>query len=174
MSHPSSATAYFVALVAICVTSCSAAKSPEEQCLLSDRLKFKDPDSLKVVANLGDRGIPSDGKGSFWIRYSATNSYGARTSANMACQIGASGGWERSGYIEANAVATVYTKYLDKAAAVMEAKNREAKACKDSACVTAVLGPSRAPEKAANDEFAKATALAKQRVYESPEPLDAL
>ena len=94
--------------VLVGVAACGSKSTPEEECLQSDRLSFKDPDSLKLVANLGDRGASPNGKGSFWLRYSATNSYGARTSANMACSLSVDGHWSRSESLESTAVSDLY------------------------------------------------------------------
>lgn len=70
-----------LALTPFLLAACS---DPSQQCLDSAKLSFKDPDSAKVVANLGKRGSTEEGAW-FWIRYKAKNSYGAYVSSNMAC-----------------------------------------------------------------------------------------
>lgn len=68
--------------------------SKEEECLESTKMSFKDPESVRVLKNLGNRGQTDMNNESFWLRYSATNSYGGRISANIACTK-AAGGWVR-------------------------------------------------------------------------------
>ena len=60
----------------------------EQECLNSERLKFKDPDVL-FVANLGSRGLKSV-PNQYWVRYKAKNSYGAYLQGNMICKLDAS------------------------------------------------------------------------------------
>ena len=93
-----------VSLVGLALAGCNMLQSKEEQCLQSARLDMKDPDSLKVVQNLGDRGQESmRSVGGFWLRYSANNSYGARISSNMAC-MRQEGNWVRSDSLEQVAI----------------------------------------------------------------------
>lgn len=67
--------------------SCHAsAQTREEQCIESAKHSFKDPDSLKIVKNLGSRGQSVDNDNFFWLRFTGTNSYGGRIAANMACK----------------------------------------------------------------------------------------
>lgn len=74
-------------VAAACTVLAGCGASKEEQCLQSKRIKFNDPDSLQVVENLGARGQGnlSESPDFFWLRYKATNAYGAYVSGNMAC-----------------------------------------------------------------------------------------
>lgn len=133
--------------LAFALSGCNLLQSKEEQCLQSSRMQFKDPDSGKVIQNLGDRGHEQTkvNKG-FWIRYSATNSYGARVSSNMACEE-ARGAWVRAEDLENNAVTHAGLKLSLDAVNALNAKiqgNIDArKACKTAQCraeLGAVLG----------------------------------
>lgn len=79
------------------LTACNLLQSKEEQCLQSIRLQLNDPDSAKLVQNLGDRGEVD--MAVVWIRYSATNAFGARVSTNMACVM-SGGKWVRGDTVE--------------------------------------------------------------------------
>lgn len=73
--------------VFIIFASCHVlAQTKEEQCIESAKHSFKDPDSLKIVKNLGSRGQSVDNDNFFWLRFTGTNSYGGRIAANMACK----------------------------------------------------------------------------------------
>ena len=120
------------------LTACNLLQSKEEQCLQSARLEMKDPDSAKLVGNLGDRGdeMIKVHKG-FWIRYTATNSYGARVSGSMACKESA-GKWVRSRATEDLVTLTLTSRIQGSVIAAQNEKMRrnmaEAKVCKTSAC----------------------------------------
>lgn len=79
-----------IAVVFVCLLSvvgCDVSRlthRAEWECLESERLKFKDPDSIVFVANLGNRGLPKNEE-QFWVRYKAKNSYGAYVQGNMLC-----------------------------------------------------------------------------------------
>lgn len=123
---------------AVATTGCSLFESKEEQCLQSDRLAFKDPDSLKVVEILGNRGQRNlENDDSFWLRYSATNSYGARESANMVCTK-KEGKWIRDTSIERDAERTAYTVLLTAAlrtrADTLNQMTEALSACTDDRC----------------------------------------
>jgi TonB family protein len=66
----------------------------EWECLDSERLKFKDPDSVKFMANLGTRGEGDDPEHFFWVRYAAKNGFGGYGQANMKCVL-LGGKWTR-------------------------------------------------------------------------------
>lgn len=74
-------------LAIVALPGCNLIQSKEEACLQSFRLELKDPDSAKVVQNLGQRGgvAPTDVE-FFWLRYKATNSFGAYISTDVACE----------------------------------------------------------------------------------------
>lgn len=117
---------------------CTQLQSKEEQCLQSAKLTFKDPDSGKVIQNLGDRGMKS-GKGEkmFWLRYSATNSYGARVSSNMACKKSGEA-WVRDELFEtlSSQVASLklQKQLIDSSNEKLRANIAAIKACKTQAC----------------------------------------
>ena len=128
--------------LAIALTACgpNAFRTPEEACLNSDALGFKDPTSLKVVANLGDRKFRNKPQPveAFWIRYAAKNSYGAYTSANMACRKTDSG-WVRDKSLEEEAIRAVYLQKLQLANQQLALRNQRLKSCnKDLACTSQV------------------------------------
>lgn len=128
----------FSFVVALSMTGCNLVRSPEEQCLQSSRLQFKDPDSGKVIANLGDRSHSKTKlDGGFWLRYSATNSYGARVSSNMVCEKGPDG-WARSLASEAitltMAGVALTTRRFEASNVKLAAELEEMKACKTQAC----------------------------------------
>ncbi|WP_341919112.1 hypothetical protein [Hydrocarboniphaga effusa] len=75
----------------------------EWACLNAEKLNFKDPTSVKFVANLGKRGTDVSG---FWVRYLAKNSYGAYRQANILCYEGVYG-WERDAVGEFTVVSRV-------------------------------------------------------------------
>lgn len=69
-------------LVVILISGCISS-NPGEQCLDSFRMTLKDPDSGKVIGFIEPN-----------LKYSATNSYGARTQGNAICtKVGKN--WER-------------------------------------------------------------------------------
>lgn len=74
----------FLLSLAGCDTS-KITHSNEWECLESERLNFRDPDSVKFVANLGDRGEGFESGGVFWVRYSARNGFGGSVQASMKC-----------------------------------------------------------------------------------------
>lgn len=125
-------------IVASLLTGCNLGQSPENQCLNSSRLQFKDPDSGKVIANLGDRShAQTKLDGGFWLRYSATNSYGGRVSSNMLCEKG-SDGWARSLASESIALTmagvVLTTRRFEASNVKLAAELEEMKACKTQAC----------------------------------------
>ena len=157
-----------IACLSLICTSCIQAVN-EQACLLSDRLIFKDPDSIKVIANLGDRGAPSLTKGAFWIRYSAANSYGGRGSQNMACAKDTEGKWKRSRAVESEAFGRVYVYYLRQVAKTMEAEVDAKRLCADQKCRDAIsYGRKYLTAEAAE---AAAADMANERIFDSPEPL---
>lgn len=122
------------ALLAGALVGCSLVQSKEAQCLQSTRLDFKDPDSLAAVTNLGQRGeTVSDSEGSFWLRYKAKNSYGAFTSANMACKRSGST-WVRDRGREDLAHKQAYTTELRAITRQLKAHNEKSRACKTAQC----------------------------------------
>lgn len=111
-----------------------ARKSPEEACLQSDALSFKDPTSLKVIANLGDRkqGWTADERSKqFWIRYIAKNSYGANISANMACKDTGTIGWVRDRGQEEIAILDVQLELLTSLNNQLALRKNKLDACKN-------------------------------------------
>ena len=55
-------------------------------CLDEVKLRFNDPDSVKLVQVLGARGWTEEESGGvYWVRYKATNKFGGVVSANIAC-----------------------------------------------------------------------------------------
>ena len=128
----------FGLVVAASLAACNLLQSKEEQCLQSARLQMKDPDSAKVVQSLGDRGhgITRSSSG-FWIRYSATNSYGARVSKNMAC-VKTESSWVRSEAIENDAILLASYKFnkasLDALNLKVQSEIDAQKACKTASC----------------------------------------
>lgn len=54
-------------------------------CLDTIRKKLKDPESGKVLAIIGTRGMTNLGKTSAWIQYKATNDYGGYVTSSMLC-----------------------------------------------------------------------------------------
>lgn len=125
----------FVAILIGCDSSVAPRfmQTKEMQCLQSAALTFKDPTSLKVVTNLGNRkyigDIPTD---SFWIRYAAKNSYGAYGSANMLCSTAAGNGWTRDKSAEFNIVlkAQLHNSHLSRTR--MNQRNAEVQSCKNN------------------------------------------
>lgn len=95
-------------LIAPLTVACS---SPEEQCLDSFRLELKDPDSAAVVSNLGNRGLEME-DGAFFLRYKATNSYGAYVSSNVYCRRGSESKYTREPISELTYKSKVVTKCL--------------------------------------------------------------
>jgi hypothetical protein len=172
-------TASVVAFLSLLLSAKAALASPnEEQCLQSDKLSFKDPGSLKLVVNLGTRGQASPLGGEFfWIRYTATNSYGARIASNMACAKGSNGVWARSHAIEDLSVNTAFLGVLKSTADAMEAQNAELRGCKgNSKCIAKVdekFGgkPMGTAKQTADAAIKQAKVSAESRVYESVESL---
>ena len=124
--------------MALTLIGCKLGQSPEDQCLHSSRLQFKDPDSGKVIANLGDRAHAQTKRdGGFWLRYSATNSYGGRVSSNMLCEKGPNG-WARSLASESIALTMagldLTERRLEASIAQRTAARAEMNACKTQAC----------------------------------------
>lgn len=152
------------------LVSCDLIKSPEQQCLESTKLDFKDPDSLKFISNLGSRGLAPDDK-YFWIRYSATNSYGARIAANMACEKNSNGKWERSQSHEASARLRIYADSLESEKNKLIENNQKIKECKSSACVNHLLSGLSA-EALVEKTLASANTLTDERIYRSAGPLN--
>ena len=92
--------ALMLACVVIGCTPTDPKKRLETTCAESFKLSLKDPDSLVIVANLGNRGVSEDeGKG-FWLRYKAKNSYGAFVSSNVYCLISSDGTATRASWYE--------------------------------------------------------------------------
>lgn len=83
----------------------------EWECLESERLQFKDPDSVKFMANLGTRGQGDDPAHFFWVRYAAKNGFGADRAANMKCTNLIGGKWARFAAGEELAVLNYRTKH---------------------------------------------------------------
>jgi hypothetical protein len=120
------------------LTACNLFVSKEDQCLASSRLSFGDPDSLKVVQNLGERGKKDwlVGEG-FWLRYSNANEVGGRVSGTMACEK-IDGKWMRSRRLEERAKQEVFTALQIQELAVeldlINKINADRKACKTQQC----------------------------------------
>lgn len=75
----------------VALSACDTSKithRAEWDCLNSQKLYFKDPDSLRFLANLGTRGVQTKAYsvGNFWVRYKATNSFGGYLQRNMLCK----------------------------------------------------------------------------------------
>lgn len=131
---------------AVALSGCNLIQSKEEQCLQSSRMQFKDPDSGKVIQNLGDRGHRNSKlEGIFWIRYSATNSYGARVSSNMACSK-SGGSWVRAEAFELStamlASLELQKQKFETSSAKLRADIDALTACKTQACKLALTTPS--------------------------------
>lgn len=100
--------------------------SSERQCLDSVVLGFKDPDSAKVIKNLGKRGMSN--MNFFWLRYAAKNSYGAYVSQNMAChRVGDK--WTRATDVESDLRQRIFLAKLDWATKILEESNEARRAC---------------------------------------------
>ena|SRR3990167_1827958 len=130
--------ALFVTLsTSILLVACDAnfLKSKEELCLNSERISFKDPTSLKLIANIGQRGFQAskDDAASFWIRYIAKNEYGANVAGNMACKKSEKG-WMRDRELELSAIGKVEMHKTKEILAKVLEYGRAAKACKDLEC----------------------------------------
>lgn len=80
--------------VVCCTVLLAGCESNEQECLNSERLKFKDPDVV-FVANLGNRGLALK-ENEYWVRYKAKNSYGAYIQGNMLCEKNSQGKWVRA------------------------------------------------------------------------------
>lgn len=100
-----------VGLTSSCDTS-KLTNRKEWQCLESERFNFKDPDSVKFVANLGTRGEGDDPERHFWVRYMAKNGFGAYEQRNMKCW-DVVGAWKLDASGEALAVANYRATHLD-------------------------------------------------------------
>jgi hypothetical protein len=100
--------------------------SSERQCLDSVVLEFKDPDSAKVIKNLGKRGMSN--VNFFWLRYAAKNSYGAFVSQNMAChKVGEK--WIRATEVESDLRQRIFLAKLDWATKIMTESSDAYRAC---------------------------------------------
>ncbi len=110
-----------VIILCAILSGCNSSEAPhflqskEMQCLQSEALNFKDPTSLKVVKNLGDRrgAIEPADTDKFWLFYAAKNGYGAYGTQSMACEK-TSQGWIRSNNEETLARLDVYNSVLKK------------------------------------------------------------
>lgn len=154
-----------------------ARKAPEEACLQSDALNFKDPTSLKVIANLGDRkqGWTADEQSKkFWIRYIAKNSYGANISSNMACSNVGDIGWVRDRGLEKAAILDMQTLRLTLLVEQALSRNKKLEACgKRRDCLEQVR--SEFPDTPADGEaWITTRRQAEVAVLESPGDLGAL
>ena len=154
---------------------CNLIQSKEEQCLLSTRLEFKDPDSLAVVQNMGSRGQTTvAGDEFFWLRYKAKNSYGAFMSSNLACAK-KDGKWARDTIREAAARNAVYVSFLGRATADLNNRTVELRrlraerdACKNSkGCLALIQEADLTPQQDANLLSTQGDEYAKQVVNES-------
>lgn len=125
--------AIWLVVISLSLSGCDLFQSKEKQCLVSDRLSFKDPDSLAVVENLGKRNESSDENPFFWLRYKAKNGYGAYDSRNMVCVL-EDGKWVRGHAHEQRAVEDVLHKLLAKLRDELHASNMALEACKTAAC----------------------------------------
>lgn len=95
----------------------------EQECLNSERLKFKDPEVL-FVANLGSRGLEAK-PNQYWVRYKAKNSYGAYVQGNMACKRDATTGkWVKDINESAMTEMMVLGELLHRKANEMESYNK--------------------------------------------------
>ena len=168
-----------VALVGLALAGCNILQSKEEQCLQSGRLDMKDPDSLKVVQNLGDRGQASlQGVDGFWLRYSATNSYGGRLSSNMACEK-LKGKWVRSERMEQIALENSQSQNLltelRATTAKLNKSTADYRSCKTSACRAGMADEAGIPdptgERAIREAKKEADSSAKTAVYDGTGPL---
>jgi hypothetical protein len=127
-------------MLTFCLVGCNLFASKEEECLVSAKLSFNDPESLQVVQNLGDRGKKDWLIGdSFWLRYSNKNEFGGRVSANMACEK-QEGKWQRSRRIEDRAKQELFLifqlKELTTEESLIDKEIAERKACKTEGCRT--------------------------------------
>ena len=167
-------TRFLILLLIFPMTACNLFATKEDDCLQSTRLSFNDPDSIKVVQNLGDRGKKqwSNGEG-FWLRYSVANDTGGRVSANVACEK-IDGKWKRSRRLEDRAKGELFLSFQIEALEVEERLmaefNAEREACTSRQCVDVWLAKSRflndpKGEKAMKRAETKATKLATDTVY---------
>lgn len=102
--------AIFTVVIVFFSTGCSQSK--EVACLQSDKLSFKDPDSIEFIKNIGERGKPEiQHETTFWIRYKAKNSFGAYVSANMVCS-NRYGEWIRDVHVEKILVMDIQTELM--------------------------------------------------------------
>lgn len=166
------------ALLALALVACNLLQSKEEQCLQSGRLSMKDPDSGKVVENLGGRGDAfTQSAGGFWLRYSATNSYGGRVAGNMACE-NSKGKWVRSENLERMALAAARVQIGLLGLKALNAKSQklidDLKTCKPRECAAlrAKIDTSDATgDRAIQEVHREADKLANTAVYEDTGPL---
>lgn len=121
-------TAPYYLLIALCfaLSGCNSSEAPhflqskEMQCLQSVAMSFKDPTSLKVVKNLGDRrGNVDPVEGKFWLFYAAKNGYGAYDTASMACGK-TEKGWVRDTSLEWLEGVKIENNFLEKSADQLE------------------------------------------------------
>ena len=168
-----------VALFWISLAGCSLVQSKEEQCLQSSRLEFKDPDSVKVVQNLGDRGQEMLATiGGFWLRYSATNTYGGRISSNMACEK-LEGKWVRSERMEKFALMAATTAItlagVNAESTKLEKRIADRRECKTRECIAAIAAEAGIPDPSGDRAFQRiakdADTGARLTVFEGTGPL---
>jgi len=70
----------------VTMTGCNSIDGPEVKCIKSERLNWKDPDSVEFITNLGKRGRPDiGGPNHFWVRYKGKNGYGGFGQENILC-----------------------------------------------------------------------------------------
>ncbi len=160
-----------IVLVGTLHSGCDMLRSAEEQCLQSSRLRFKDPDALAVVENLGQRGEPVQSD-SFWLRYKAKNSYGAFDSANMACTK-LEGKWIRDFSRESQALSRVVHEYMDSQINELQKGIEVMAACKTKRCVKENLTAEDrfSPDQRARRAAEQSVIYANKRIFESIEPL---
>lgn len=159
-------------MLALLLTACNLFASKEDQCLTSSRLSFNDPDSLKVVQNLGDRGKKDwlVGEG-FWLRYSNANEVGGRVSGTMACEK-IDGTWTRSRRLEERAKQELFTAFQIQELTVeldlINKINADRKACGTQQCRNELIAkfPYSAIDPTGEMSIARANKRAQQLTYE--------
>jgi hypothetical protein len=166
------------AVLVFLLVGCNLLQSKEDACLQSARLEMKDPDSAKVIQNLGDRGQAWMGKEGFWLRYSATNSYGGRVSSNMACEK-VDGKWTRSANMERKAILhetnKAYLERLQADTARLNQRIEARRACKTAECRAEINANAGPPDPTGERTLALADAAAGEKakavVFEETGPL---
>jgi hypothetical protein len=84
------------------------------ECLHSAGQQLAQPDSAKLLQNLGKRGNPDES--GFWIRYASRNQMGVYVVSNMACvRSFESGDWVRASVTEDTEIMREYVRRLKKA-----------------------------------------------------------